>query len=235
MTRDIENHLIDGRVLNDLAVEAGLKPQRRDVAEFVRCHHPRTEGAGPRKVLAGRELMRMALKIAHAAFIVAGIAGDMVPRIGPGDMSSGLSDDDRKFAFEVEIVRQLWPNDIGEMPGLAIGKSTEHGGVLDFGAAGFLAVRLVVQADAENFVRIGNHRQPGDVGRGVTPGLAGGVARGAQRVGRDGGFEVGIAIPEQRADINGFVLLDDAPGAAVADFETCQSHGDVLALEAALL
>ena len=97
-------------------------------------------------------------------------------------MSARLSDDDREFAFEVEIVRELWPDDVGEMPGLAVGKSTEHGGILDFGAAGFLAVRLVVQANAENFVRIGNDRQPGDVGRGVTLGLVG--LRRAQRATR---------------------------------------------------
>jgi hypothetical protein len=36
-------------------------------------------------------------------------------------MSSGLSDDDREFAFKVEIVGDLWPDDVGEMPGLAIG------------------------------------------------------------------------------------------------------------------
>ena len=62
-------------------------------------------------------------------------------------MPPGLSDDDREFAFEVQIARKLRPDDVGEMPGLAVGKSTEHGGVLDFGAAGFLAVRFVVKAN----------------------------------------------------------------------------------------
>ena len=176
MTRDIENHLVDGRVLDDLTVEAGLQPQRRDVAEFVRCHHPRTESAGPRKVLAGRELVRVALKISHAAFVVAGIAGDMAPRIGAGDMPSGLSDDDREFAFEVEIVAELWPDDVGEMPGLAVGKPAEYGGVLHFSAAGFLAVCLVVQPDTENLVWIRDHRQPNDAGCGVPLCLVASVA-----------------------------------------------------------
>ena len=74
------------------------------------------------------------------------------------------------------MARQLWADDVGEMPGLAVGKPAEHGGVFHFGAAGFLAVRLVVQADAENLVRIGNDRQPNDIGLGVTLGLTGCVA-----------------------------------------------------------
>src|SRR4029079_2022262 len=168
LPRNIENHLIDRGILYDLAIDACLNPQWRDVSELVRRHHPGTASPGLRKIFAGRELMRMALEIAHAAFVVAGIAGDVAPRIGPGDMSSGLSNDDRELALEVEIVRDFWPDDVSEMPGLAVGKSTEHGRILHFGAAGFLAVRLVVQTDAKNLVGIGNDRQPADVGRGVT-------------------------------------------------------------------
>ena len=66
---------------------------------------------------------------------------------------------------------------------------------------------------------------------GVAPCLAHGVAHGGQRVGRDGGFEVGIAIPEHRADVESFFSLDHTPGAAVADLKTRQFHRDVLVLD----
>jgi hypothetical protein len=59
-------------------------------------------------------------------------------------MPSRLPDDDREFAFEIEIMRELWSDDVGEMPGLVVGKSAEHGGILHLSATGFLAVRLIV-------------------------------------------------------------------------------------------
>src|ERR1700679_3007292 len=35
LARDIENHLADGRVLNDLAVDAGLQPQGTEIAGLI--------------------------------------------------------------------------------------------------------------------------------------------------------------------------------------------------------
>src|SRR5579859_2312739 len=81
LARDIENHLADGRVLHDLAVETGLQPQRAEIAGLVRRHQPRTECAGIRKILARRELMRVALVVADAALVVTGVTRDMAPAI----------------------------------------------------------------------------------------------------------------------------------------------------------
>jgi len=102
--------------------------------------------------------MRMTLEITHAAFVVTGIAGNVAPRIGAGDMPSRLSDDDREFALEVEIVRELWSDDdAGEMPGLAVGKNRpKHGGIFHFQVRPVsLRVRLIVQAYTENLSGLG--------------------------------------------------------------------------------
>src|SRR5580692_253302 len=81
LARNIEDHLVDGRILHHHAVEAGLQPQRTEIAGLVRGDHPRTESAGIRKILAGRVLMGVALIVTDAAFVVAGISGDMAPAV----------------------------------------------------------------------------------------------------------------------------------------------------------
>src|SRR6202011_5580930 len=102
---DTEDHLADGRVLNHLTVEAGPQPQRRQIAGLVRRHHPGVEWAGVGKILAGRELMGVALKIADAAFVVAGVSGDVVPGRGAQNITARLADDEGKFAPELEILQ----------------------------------------------------------------------------------------------------------------------------------
>ena len=57
------------------------------------------------------------------------------------------------------------------MSGLAIGEAREHRWVLHFRPTCFLAMGLVVQADAEDLVGIGDHRQPRDVGERIGLGL----------------------------------------------------------------
>src|SRR4029077_12411087 len=121
-----EDHLADGRVLNHLTVEAGLEPQRAESAGLVRRHHPGAERAGPGKILAGRELVGVALIVADAALIVTSVSGDVVPRRGARDIAAGLADDDGELALEIEILRHARADDVGEMPGLAVGEAAEH-------------------------------------------------------------------------------------------------------------
>src|SRR6202034_1460297 len=78
------------------------------------------------------------------------------------NIAPGCADDEREFALVVEILGHTRTDDVSEMPGLAVGEAPEHGRILDLGAAGFLAVRLVIEPDAKNFVGVRNHRQPSD-------------------------------------------------------------------------
>src|ERR1700690_3171959 len=110
------------------------------------------------------------------------------------------------------------------MPGLAVGEAAEHGGVLDLGTAGFLAVRLVIEADAEDFVRIGYHWQPGNVGERMPRSVAGRSRNLGERSGGDGGFQIGKPVTKQRAEVHGLRAVDEAPARGAINFETCELH-----------
>jgi hypothetical protein len=216
--------MADGCVLNHLAVEAGLQPQWCEIACFVRCHHPGPESAGLRKILAGRELMRVPLKIANAALVVTGVSCDVVPGILAGDVAAWLADDDGEFALEIEIFRDTRPDDVAKMPGLAVGEAAEHGGICDFGAAGFHAVRFIIEANAEDLVRIGYHWQPGDVCEAMSRGLAGRRRHLTQSAGGDGGFQIGISVAKMRAEIDGLCAIDETPARGAVDRKTRKLH-----------
>src|SRR4029077_5750364 len=224
LARNIEDHLADGCVLNHLAVEAGLQPQWCEIACFVRCHHPGPESAGLRKILAGRELMRVPLKIAKAALVVTGVSCDVVPGILAGDVAAWLADDDGEFALEIEIFRDTRPDDVAKMPGLAVGEAAEHGGICDFGAAGFHAVRFIIEANAEDLVRIGYHWQPGDVCEAMSRGVAGRCRHLTQSAGGDGGFQIGISVAKMRAEIDGLCAIDETPARGAVDRKTRKLH-----------
>src|SRR5579872_241359 len=71
------------------------------IAELVRRHQPGPEAAGTLEILAQTELAVVALVLAHRAFVVAGVAGDMRERLVTLDEAAGLADDDREFALVV--------------------------------------------------------------------------------------------------------------------------------------
>src|ERR1700730_16281611 len=110
------------------------------------------------------------------------------------------------------------------MPGLAVGKAAEHGGVLDLAAAGLLAMRLVVEADAKDLVGIGNYRQPADVFERIPRGLRRRSRRLRQCSRRNGGFQIGKPIAQRRTKVYRFRAVDQAPASGAIDFETCELH-----------
>jgi hypothetical protein len=74
------------------------------------------------------------------------------------------------------------------MPHLRFGDAQEERRVLGLVAPGLDAVLLVVEADADDLLRVGNDRQPDDVGE-LVIGLFGEVFSGlVERVGLDEGF-----------------------------------------------
>src|SRR5690242_3640295 len=121
LPRDIEDHVLDLRFLHDLPVEAGDELELGELAELVRRHLPRAERAGVGKILAWRELVSVALEVADAAVVVAGVAGNKAHRLAAGDVAAALADDDRELALEIEIGRDARPDDGLQMPGLTVG------------------------------------------------------------------------------------------------------------------
>ncbi len=134
-----------------------------DVGNFVRRHHPRPEAAGADEILARRELRGVALPVADAAVIVAGIAGDMRQRRLARNAAAGLADDDGHLALIVEALGLQRPDHRLAAADLAVGKAGEDHRMRRRGMAAFGEMRGVVDADAEDLVGIGNGRQQLDI------------------------------------------------------------------------
>src|ERR1700743_801688 len=164
----------------------------------------------------------MALVIAHAAFVVTGIAGDMTPGILARNVAARLADDERELPLIVEIGRYPRPDDIGEMAGLAVGKTAKHGRVRHLVAAGLLAMMLVVEPDTKDLVGVGDHRQPGDFGERMPRGLAGSIRGLGQGAGGNGGFQIRRPLAQDRAEIDDVAAVDETPAGGAVDLETCE-------------
>src|SRR3546814_8851296 len=104
-------------------------------------------------------LAAVALPVAHAALVVAGIPGDVVERLLFGDAPAALADDDGDLALVVELLRLAGREHRLLVRRLRIGEAGEDGRVLGLRMAAFQPVRLVVQADAEDFLRVGNRSE----------------------------------------------------------------------------
>jgi hypothetical protein len=161
--RNREDHLIDGRLLHHSAVDAGGELERVDVGNLVGGDHPGPESAGAWKILTGRVLRRVHLPVADAGVVIDGIAGDVTHGLLLGDMTAGPADDHGKLALIIELARRLGPQKTRVVPGLRIGQAQEDGRIRGHRASGLLAMRFVVEADAENLVGNRNHRKPFDL------------------------------------------------------------------------
>ncbi len=150
----------------------------------------RAEAAGVGEILAGRELVRMALPIAHCRVVEGRISGHMGHRPALRDIAAGLADDDRKLAFVVEHFRHMRPHDRLAVGGQSVGEPGEDGGIFHFRALRFGAVGFVVDADAEDLRRVRDDREElhfilAEVGRPARR-----IGRGLrQEAGCDGGLE----------------------------------------------
>ena len=80
-----EDHQTGARLLDDLTVEPGGQLERLGIGDLVGRDEPGSERARPRKILAGRELRRVALPVAHGDVVVAGVPRDMPQRLGARD------------------------------------------------------------------------------------------------------------------------------------------------------
>src|SRR5207302_11143539 len=128
--------------------------------DLVGGHHPRAEAAGACEVLAGGPLDGVALPVTHRAVVVAAIAGDVIPRILLGNSPSSPANDDRDLCLVVEVRRFARTQDRLLVAYLRFAKAQEQRRLLGLVASGLLTVLLVVEADADDLVGIGDHRQP---------------------------------------------------------------------------
>ena len=71
--------------------------------DFVAGDEPRAEAAGRKEVLAGGERVRD-LIVAHRGIVEAGIARDMIHGHIACNVAAWFADDQRQFAFIVEVV-----------------------------------------------------------------------------------------------------------------------------------
>ena len=127
------------------------------------------------------------------------------------DVAAALADDDGVRALVVEVLRHAGPDEVLAVADLRVGEPAEHGWVRDLAAAGLLAVRLVVQADAQDLVRVRDHRQPGDRRQPMTAGGALGLLDGVERAGGEQRLEVGETALQDRADVDRLVIPHRAP------------------------
>src|SRR3954463_6990140 len=221
---DLENHLLGGRVLHALAVQAARELELAARRNFIGRHHPRAEGAGLREVLAGGPLHGVALPVAHRALVVAAVAGDVIPRVLLRDAPAGLADDHRDLRFEVEVLRLTRADDRLLVAQLRFGHAQENRRLLGVVAPRLDDVVLVVEADADNLVRVGDYRQPRDVrllvvGRPVQ--VFGGVG---EAVASDERLQVGVLVADIALQVDNALRRDDGVASALRSSKCSESH-----------
>jgi hypothetical protein len=122
--RDRIDQKIGRRALDLFAIKPRRQSKAARVRNFVGGDQPRPERPGAGKILARRH--REFLIIAYAAIDEAGVAGDVLERAVERDVTSAFADHQRKLALEIEIVRDLGPNELAVMADQSIGQANEH-------------------------------------------------------------------------------------------------------------
>ena len=144
-----------------LAVQPRHQVLFGNVSDLVRGDDPRAEAAGVGEILARGVLAGMALPLAHAAVVVAGIAGDHRTGVGRLDVPAGPSDHHRQFALVIQRRADVRADQRLPVAHLRVGPAGEDRRLLRRLAAAFADVRQVVQPDADDLVRVGDGRQEG--------------------------------------------------------------------------
>ena len=196
------------------------------VRNFIRRHHPRAEGAGVCKGLARHELGGVLLPVTHRTVIVAGITGHVVERILFGNAPAFLADDDGQLAFIIELVGFERLDERCAVTDLAAGIAGKKDRVRRHRAAGFFHVGVIVQAHADDLVRVRNGRCKGDGVKGVISGFAreSGSLRlktGSQKIAQRGAFG------ETAGKIDNAVVRDEAVAGLSADEEGREFHAEI--------
>ena len=143
-------------MLDLFAVKARHQSKATRVGDFIGRDQPRPERPSAGKILAGCH--RKFLIIAYAAVDEACVAGDVLERVRERDVTSAFADHERKLALEIEIVRNLGPDQFAAMADQSIGQANEYARLLWQVASHLGSMRAIIDAGAENFIRMGNDR-----------------------------------------------------------------------------
>ena len=109
-------------------------------------------------------------------------------------MTAGLADDQRQLALEIEIVGHRRPDHLAAVADQRIGEADEHARLFRQFAAHLGGVGAVIDAGAENLVRVGNERQEFDVAELVVGlGVLRRLAHRLHRAGRERRAQIGLA------------------------------------------
>ncbi len=199
--RHVEDHVLELGVLHDLAVQPRLDALRAERTDLVRRHQIGPERAGAGEVLARDELGGVPLEVPDRDVVVAGEPGDVLQRLVLRDVVRVGADHHGELALVVDGFGDLWPHDRLPVADLGVGEAGEHRRVAADRPACLGAVVLVVDADADDLVRVRDHRierdrAPGMVGRGAGEG-AGALepARAQQRLQR-GRAQAGLQVDD---------------------------------------
>src|SRR5713226_505244 len=104
--RTPEDHGRGRAGLAALAVDVEPHRQRLHVGDLVLGHEPGAERAeGVVRLALGPLAQALDLKIALGDVVADGVAGDVVERVGLGDVFGAAADDDGDFAFPIELGR----------------------------------------------------------------------------------------------------------------------------------
>ena len=159
--RDREHHVVGVVRLHDLPIEAALDLQALGAGgHLIGRNHPGPKAPGAVEILAHVPLRCFALKLAHRAFVAAGISGDASICIGRRQVLGPLADDENELSLVIERLRCLGPQDGLPVRDERAAPAHEDGGefrnVVALGA--FLDVFEIIEPEADHFPRC-SHRQ----------------------------------------------------------------------------
>ncbi len=213
--------------MHDLAVQAGGQGLGFDIGYVIGGDHPGAEGAGADKVLAGGELVRVTLPVADGAVVVAGVAGHVIKGIFSLDVAAGAANNQGQLAFVIKGGGNTGYKNGVAVSDLAGGKTYKNGRVLLNRTAGFLAVGFVIQADADDFVGVGDNRQKFDfMNRQYR--CNGQCRLGVSQTGAaQQGTQVGVAVAQNGPEVGNMSVVDlgAVTRLAVSGHKRKQSHG----------
>ncbi|MCY1382194.1 hypothetical protein D9M69_701860 [compost metagenome] len=107
-------------------------------------------------------------------------------------MPTALADDKGEFTFPVKTLRERGAQHHVVVRGQAVVEAQEERRVFAVGALGLRHMALVVEADADQLARVGNHRQQAHLrGSQRIARSHGGLGQPTQGVGRDHGLQDG--------------------------------------------
>src|SRR5262249_4559857 len=107
------------------------------------------------------------LIVAHAAVDETGVTGDVIEGALDRNMAAVAAGDDPKLALEVEALAPPGGGPLALVTGERVAEPDEHARLFRQLAPGLGGVGAVIDAGAENLLRVRDHRQPLDVGRPV--------------------------------------------------------------------